>query len=260
MKDLVIYHSDADGWVAALQAYLILGDEAHYRPMQYGDPYPNDLMDYKRVYVVDFSLFPVTDNMVIMDHHKTAAEKLANYSGPADIIYDVNHAGCYLAHKYFNTPAGWLIDYVEDHDLWKFILPDSKAVRAGLLVESLENFDHWLRLKFGDVLATGRIILRYTDKMVAELSRKMLPCTLAGYTGLLINNGQWISELGNYVIMKNLELAFIASWFVVEGNKVVVSLRGPKSREIAQHYGGGGHDTAAGFQISLSDWVKEMVE
>ena len=60
-KPLVIYHdSCADGFGAAFAAWLKLGDEAEYLPMQYGaktDVLQEHQPDGREVYVLDFS-FP----------------------------------------------------------------------------------------------------------------------------------------------------------------------------------------------------------
>ena len=94
MKNLVIYHANcADGFGAALAAWLKLGDEAEYLPMQYGDvPEPQDLRDWvddREVYILDFSLphagmeelFRSAKRVVWLDHHassRSMAEEFCN--------------------------------------------------------------------------------------------------------------------------------------------------------------------------------------
>lgn len=57
-KPLIIYHGPGcmDGSAVALAAWLKFGDEAEYRPAQYGDPAPtDDEVRGRDVYVLDFS-------------------------------------------------------------------------------------------------------------------------------------------------------------------------------------------------------------
>jgi hypothetical protein len=87
MKPLVIYHNPcADGFGAAFAAWLKLGDEAEYLPMQYGYKELPDFND-REVYLLDFSLldadmdrlFAEAAKVVWCDHHRTSrayAEKL----------------------------------------------------------------------------------------------------------------------------------------------------------------------------------------
>ena len=87
MKPLVIYHANCtDGYGAAFAAWLKLGDEAEYLPMQYGyKELPN--FESRTVFVLDFSLrnedmdhlFATASKVVWLDHHATSrsyAEKL----------------------------------------------------------------------------------------------------------------------------------------------------------------------------------------
>ena len=83
MKPLVIYHANcADGFGAAFAAWLKLGDEAEYVPMQYGEQANKFDLDvsHRDVYVLDFSfpkltmdrLFATAKFVVWLDHHASS--------------------------------------------------------------------------------------------------------------------------------------------------------------------------------------------
>lgn len=139
MKPLVIYHADCtDGFAAAFAAWLKLGDEAEYVPMQYGtsiefDPRGRD------VYVLDFSftrermefLFDYAKRVIWLDHHKTAFEMwCGKYEkgmqhvdisrANATIELNDNKSSALLAWGYFHpgTEVPLLIQHIDTLTGW----------------------------------------------------------------------------------------------------------------------------------------------
>lgn len=93
MKPLVIYHANCtDGFGAAFAAWLKLGDEAEYLPMNYGDTSPDMMAEKCRdreVYILDFSfsklvmdhIFQAATRVTWLDHHASSrgmAEEFCN--------------------------------------------------------------------------------------------------------------------------------------------------------------------------------------
>ena len=97
MKPLVIYHANCtDGFGAAFAAWLKLGDEAEYLPMEYlktdgksstdllhefsTEKIPGACISEREVYILDFSLpkavmdwiFQIAKRVVWLDHHATS--------------------------------------------------------------------------------------------------------------------------------------------------------------------------------------------
>ena len=129
MKPLVIYHANCtDGFGAAFAAWLKLGDEAEYLPMEYNQALPEQLHSPVglELYILNFSFrrdqmdtfFKYAKRVVWLDHHKTAFEMwCGGYRkgdcfqaiplGGADplehyIVLDDNFSGAYLAWEYFH--------------------------------------------------------------------------------------------------------------------------------------------------------------
>ncbi len=86
-KTAVIYHASCpDGFGAAWAAHRVLGECAQYLPMNHGDPVPQ-MDDDARVYILDFSFDRERmgelhrrhgqDNVILLDHHVTAEQELA---------------------------------------------------------------------------------------------------------------------------------------------------------------------------------------
>lgn len=157
MKPLIIYHGPGcmDGAAAALAAYLKFGEDAEYRPAQYGDPAPTDEETAGRpIYILDFSyprpelerlwsrhlriLDKPVSTLVVLDHHRTAQADLA---GLPFCTFDMTKSGAVLAWEHFRddiekpwVDAGMpgLFAYVQDRDLWQWKLPHSREVSAAL--------------------------------------------------------------------------------------------------------------------------------
>lgn len=99
--------------------------------------------------------------VVVLDHHKTALETLPpNGKGPLNltIVLDMKRSGATISYDYFlqslrQRGQGFhlnlvedeevcrvesLFKYIEDADLWSWVLPDSKAFSSGLSDSRIE--------------------------------------------------------------------------------------------------------------------------
>ncbi len=280
MKPLVLYHDNCnDGFCSAFVAWRRLGDEADYRAVQYGQA-PPDVKD-REVYILDFSyprplmLSLVADarSLVVLDHHKTAQEELAGdwcvvrgdrTTHAPTIIFDMEKSGCHLAWNFFfpgaDTP--WLVDYVEDRDLWRWKLPDSQAVNATIASypKDFLLWESWLerhaeyrhggerRNRFA---TEGAAILRFQQQQVNALYALATEVLLDGHRVLSVNTPVLVSEVAGHLAM---DRPFGVCWFENPDGKIVYSLRsrdgGIDVSEIARKHGGGGHRNAAGFTSS----------
>lgn len=96
--------------------------------------------------------------MVILDHHKTALDSLPkDGEGPENLrcVVDMNRSGATISYDYFEEKLSsggtdakafptslvpgsdaqqvkTLFKYIEDADLWRWVLADSKAFSSGL--------------------------------------------------------------------------------------------------------------------------------
>ncbi len=182
-KPLCIYHGNcADGFTAAWAVWKHFHGEVDMHAGVYGAP-PPDVTD-RSVILVDFSYKrPVLQemrkrahSMLVLDHHKTAAEDLApggrfvdiskwtpvdvgNWQrhlnnaghdiieGAHEVIYvffDMRKSGALLAWEWFHEgrDAPNLVQYVSDRDLWKFELPLSREISAFIFSHDY-TFSNW---------------------------------------------------------------------------------------------------------------------
>src|SRR5882672_11091377 len=174
---LVLYHGDCfDGFTAAWAFHTLVLPNAmwnggpEYVPCKYGQPPPDTAG--REVFVLDFS-FPretmkamiiASKRTMIFDHHKTAEAALAGLLDeieqvaqrkPIDkIVFDMDRSGAgitwdeliarYDKGRGYHLPQSrhWLVNYVEDRDLWKLELPNTKEVSAWIAAQPM-TFEAW---------------------------------------------------------------------------------------------------------------------
>jgi uncharacterized protein len=271
MTRLCIYHGNcSDGFTAAWVASRWGCDEffpADHATKKYPD------VAGKEVYIVDFSynletlkdLAKTAEKIVILDHHKTAQEDLKDLPHPDSgekltAIFDMDRSGAQLAWAYFfpNHTEPALVSYVADRDLWKWALPDSKALSAYILSKNL-SFKTWDLLDIDfctldnrqKVLGRGQAILdkmnRDIDEFIQVAKQTMI---IGGHLVPVVNIPyQWASDALNKLCHKQ---PFAASYYDTEDFRIF-SLRstdiGADVSVIAKQYGGGGHRNASGFRM-----------
>ena len=263
----IIYHGDCqDGFGAAFSAWKRYGDSAMYTPNEHGSPYKVEAVLGKNVVMIDFSfkkeiLDEITakaKSLTILDHHESAKEAVV--SMPSS-LYDNNHSGAYLAWNYFHpkTPVPKLISYIEDDDLYRFVLPDSRAIREYVFSQAY-NFKVWdgmLRaldsdggFQYKEIVTIGSMYREYVEKTVRGIAEKAELVSFEDHEVYAVSAPHpFDSEVGNVLARKKPPFALV---FKFHPDKLRVSLRGDGSvdlAEIAIKYGGGGHHDAAGFNV-----------
>lgn len=272
MSVLVYHHNDLDGICAAAILNKVYGD-CICIPVQYDQDTWNiqNVVDADEVFVVDFTFHDMEklseiarDKLHWIDHHKTAMETHKELWDSEDVngYRSLDNSGCGLTWKYcYNNPVPWAVIYIEDRDLWKFKLPDTRAFCAGVSAVIKDPYnEEWVTLLDGEdfnksiyYTELGNILLNTQKRRVEHLFESGFPCEIHGHNALLVNSTSDISELGEYIYTHDFELAVI--WHV-RGDNVIVSLRSNTvdCSEIAKQYGGGGHLHAAGFSIPNSKY------
>jgi len=306
MKYLIITHKDCnDGFGAAWAAHTLLEQNGHQVDYLYMYPESKILNTgkikgkrYDKVFF--FDICPRVDELdmimasgavggfpiEIHDHHKSNLSAFAahylksNQPMPQYIHLDMNRSGAMMAWERlrqevqggedpFSTyPVPNLIKYVQDRDLWKWELKDSKAFNAALLGEE-RTFKTWNTLYFlteseggfRSFVRDGELLLRSMYKNMDFILRHKYSSPavdyLLGDETMIVNSSMYHSELGEE-LSQNMPIGLI--WSVVEDDflKIKVSLRSNSKRpnspdvaDIAKRLGGGGHKHAAGFKVGM---------
>lgn len=197
---------------------------------------------------------------VVWDHHKTAKEECGDL--PYVHVID-NKSGAGIAwDEFVGTKRPFLIDCIEDGDLWRWNIPDSDKVL--IVLESIKfDFDLWSDFseKLEDpnsrnkIIEKGRAYAEYRSQVVHRLcSRNKIHKITVGPNNLeipAVNAGIFQSGIGNILATK-LKPGAAAIWYT-NGRRTFYSLRstdkGPDVEAIAKYHGGGGHRNAAAFVI-----------
>lgn len=266
-KIIVLYHKGcSDGFGGAWILWKKFKDKAIYWPMEYQVPPPGILKSAKEIFMVDFCFSEaIMKNLskeykiTVIDHHESQSEavKFAEV-----FVFDLGHSGAVLAWKYFHpkTPVPKLLLRIEDIDLWRFKLSDTRKTIASLESHDKE-FKLWSKLirdfedtkKRSAFIKEGAAILLYQNQIVKELADSAVPATFEEREAMVVNSPVLASEIGHRLAAKKGKIAIIWS---SKNKKVFVSLRSigeTDVSEIAKRYGGGGHKHAAGFGLKANN-------
>lgn len=274
MNAVIIYHDNcSDGFCSAWLAHKWYPD-AEFIPMNYGEPVPFEKLIGKIVYMLDFcfkrpvieELANKVQKLIIIDHHKTAQEDLENLSlSNVRICFDMGHSGCQLTWNYFQTrieakkiTIPWVVDYVEDRDLWTWILPFSKELNALISVYD-HTFEEWDKLEkmawegIENLSKFGALVLKYKNQLINRLIKNAYQSSIDGHCVDVVNSPIFQSEIGELLCQKGNK--FGVCYFNRSDGKRQFSLRSKNDfdvSEVAKKFGGGGHKQASGFEIDIN--------
>ncbi|MDH5669608.1 MAG: phosphohydrolase [Nitrospira sp.] len=253
--DTVLYHADcSDGFGAAWAIWKRFPD-ARFLPVKHGAPPPTDLQG-QRVVIVDFSyaravletMVSETKDLLILDHHITSEKAL---EGLSYAYFDQAKSGAVLAWEWAHgTEAPWLLQYVQDKDLWNWALPESREINAALASHPFD-FHVWDRLMRSTLEQEGRAILRYERELVGKLVAHAVMVEFQGETVPSVHSSVLTSQIGERLSPHH---PFCLIWHDRDGRRYF-SMRsrsdGTDVGTIAASFGGGGHTHAAGFSVAL---------
>ncbi|WVZ74171.1 hypothetical protein U9M48_022385 [Paspalum notatum var. saurae] len=254
------------------------------------DPIRSDslpLDEIKDVYLLDFvgppgfvkDIAHKVERVTILDHHKTAFESLCgNTTLGKNVtkVIDMQRSGATIAFDFFRnkllTEAStlWgnevaevkylpdnkvetvhkLYKFIEDGDLWRWKIPDSKAFSSGLkdldiefnVNENSTLFDQLLELDPEHVISRGQVTLSEKQRLIDDCLEKSYEISLGCGKGIGAVVYK-VPELNNDQMLK-------------------ISLRSLEQEDttsISQEYGGGGHRNASSFLLSVSEFDRWKV-
>ncbi|KAL5081367.1 hypothetical protein RYX36_009788 [Vicia faba] len=308
-----------DGVFAALAAHLyfkatsllspLFFPNTVYSPLRVEDLPLNQITD---LYLLDFvgppgfvhEISTKVPRVIVLDHHKTALESLCSddtsLGENVTKVIDMERSGATIAFDYFkeklvnpdvgvvvNQPsvigefdrARKLFKYIEDVDLWRWRLQNSKAFSSGLKDLNIEFdarinpslFDQLLSLDLDAVISQGAVSLSHKQKLIDDCLSNSYEIALGkgAYGHCLAVNAdaalsELRSELGHQLATKSQKLKLRGIGAVVynvpelENNqKLKISLRSLDNEDttcISQEFGGGGHRNASSFMLKSEEF------
>jgi oligoribonuclease NrnB/cAMP/cGMP phosphodiesterase (DHH superfamily) len=253
--DLVLYHADCTDGFGAAWALWKRFPSARFLAVKHGFPPPEGL-DGRRIVIVDFSyarheleaMAKQAANLVVLDHHITAERALA---GLPFAHFDQKKSGAVLAWEWgHDTPAPWLLQYIQDKDLWSWALPMSREINAALASHPFD-FRTWDGFTQDTLAAEGRAILRYENELVGKITEGAQIISFHGHAVPVVQSAILNTQIGARLTPGH---PFCVIWHERDGRRYY-SLRsaeeGADVAAIATAYGGGGHAHAAGFSLPM---------
>ena len=253
--DIVLYHADCSDGFGAAWALWKKFPGASFLPVKHGQPPPSDLKD-RRVVIVDFSYTrPIleamaadTKELLILDHHITAERIL---DGFPNAYFDQTKSGAVLGWEWAHrTTAPWLLQYIQDKDLWTWALPGSREINAALASYPFD-FTLWDGFSQSVLEQEGRAILRYEQELVGKLAAQAALVEFQGVVVPSVQSAILTSQIGEQLSPLH---PFCLIWHDRDGRRYF-SMRshadGTDVGTIAASFGGGGHTHAAGFSVPL---------
>jgi oligoribonuclease NrnB/cAMP/cGMP phosphodiesterase (DHH superfamily) len=293
--DICIYHNPcADGFTAAWAVYTRWPD-VEFVPGAYQAGSMPDVAG-KHVLIVDFSykadvlrqMAETAASITVLDHHESAERELLPLLEEGIIAgeFDMTRSGAKMAWDYC-FPADqrnpfdcvsthgyvpFLVRYVEDRDLWRWEMEDSRAVSAYIQMQGLD-FKSWTRLardledqtRYDSIVEIGSALVKKEERDIAgALKASKRRMRIAGYD-VPVANVPYImaSEAGNILCKGE---PFAALYFDTADGQRSFSLRSDKDDPdaanvslIAAQFGGGGHKNASGFRAPMG-WEGDASE
>lgn len=274
----VFYHDDADGKCAAF-VLSCWEENCVFFPVVHNKSFPiEEINKEDKVFILDFSVDPevmlsislITSDIVWIDHHISAIEKLEGFSD-LDGLRSVGTSGCELTWLYClqgKTGHNVEIDeedrdqcesYVKligDRDVWDFKYgEDANYFYAVFEYEGSpapEDKETWERLRrraevnYQSTMKLGECLVAYTKNVYKDISdRFSYETEFAGKKVLVCNSPIFSSKLFGDRIN---DYDFV-SVYCFDGERFAVSLYSSKMDvlPIAVEMGGGGHLRACGF-------------
>lgn len=274
-RTVILYHGSCpDGFGGAYAAWKRFGENAEYIALHRGEELPHGL-EGDHLFFVDFTyeqehmdyFVSIAKTVTVLDHHigmQSVVESMPAY------VFDNNKSGAGIAWSYFNAnlPLPKLLAYVQDDDLYRYALPDTRAVLSYLTVHPF-TFESWDALAAtleheadAEVFLTkARAFAEYGGLLAESAADKAKLVEFAGYRCMFANahpSTMMKSHVGNILAKRTPPISLVVS---AHPKGFGVSIRGDGTvnvAEIAQRYGGNGHHDASGFLIPVDGpmpWV-----
>ncbi len=266
-RPLIIYHGNCmDGSTAAWCFWRKYRDQADFVAGYFDQPAPD--VAGRSVFLLDFSykrpivaaMLQSAASVTLIDHHKSALEDLANLPG-LHYFTDLERSGATLAWDYLfpGEARPSLLNHIEDRDLWRFQLPATREILAGLYSYDF-SFALWDELMQADqahiaqMALEGRAIERNHHKNLAHMVQTCQRRMVIGGVDVPVANipGMMASDAGHLMAQGEVFAACYTDTASGRKFELRASATGSDVSLVALEYGGGGHAKAAGFMVPRS--------
>jgi len=169
-------------------------------------------------------------------------------------------SGAVLAWEWaHDQPASWLVQYIQDKDLWEWRLPKSREINAALASYPFD-FTVWENLEQHVLEVEGAAILRMEKTLISQIVEEAVLVSFQGECVPAVYSPVMTSQIGERLCQG---FPFCIIWHQQEGRRYF-SLRSRSGSTdvsaIATKFGGGGHRHAAGFSLPLEGSTDRLLD
>lgn len=265
--DVVAYHASCNDGLCAAAVASAHCPNAVFVPVQYQRDFPDAVaMGGKRLLFVDFcpeedeidELLCVWDDLFIIDHHQGRDWVTELY--PDHCYFALDRSGAALAWEWFNgqTRLPAIVRYVQDRDLWQWLLPFSREISAYLwhIRADVHEWRRMLSLHREELWSIAREIgaalIRSDQQQVSAMAGGAFVCKFRGTHFTMVNAPVLPSETCEYLLQRFPDYPIACAFRFLRDGRIRLSFRAREGSEclsLAQKLGGGGHARAAGATV-----------
>lgn len=286
-KILIYHHCDNDGYLAAAIAddfLKVTNNNIEFRVGKYDGVHDEEALKWADfVYVLDYTLpMPLMDRyfdkIIWIDHHKTAIEsmtKIEENRRKFEGLRAIGKSGALLTWIYFygrDAKVPRVVDLVNDRDVWDWQLGEPTAAFHEASRMFMPYYGEWQAMLDNDKLTEEKVGYGFT---LLTFIRHIIDVYNSSYAWDGMFEGHYVVFLnGTGALSGELHKRLRESYpetkfavvFMVRADKVTVGMYRQDGvtdvslGKIAQKYGGGGHDGAAGFYTDHDEWTKVIKE
>ena len=260
------YHNDLDGRCSAYWVYTdsVSGD---FFEIDYNQDFPfSEIDEGELVWLVDYSfddpkkmeqLLDITANVIWFDHHASTIRKYEDF--PHEIegkrVYG-EPAACKLVRDYIwpLNPDDVMTEQIHKWDTWNH---DDKTLdfRNGMLAQSQDpTHPIWEFAQHNPekIIEEGKAVTKFRERRRKNYIKDYgFEAVLGSHNCMVCNMGNASSKLFDSITTSSYDVLVA---YVYDGRNYKVSMYTTKDNvdvsKIAESYGGGGHEDAAGFTVS----------
>ena len=286
--DIAIYHADCDDGFGAAWVARLRYEDIELVPVKRGEDLPD--VTGRHVLLLDFA--PGREDMawmmlrakrvLLLDHHQSGRRDLdglpgLHFVGSVDpgyflgacALFDTERSGVTIAWETFfgQTPRPEVLDYIEDHDLSRWVLFKSRSVTAGLrlLPRTIESWDRIVgegKPSIYHLHDLGTTVLEAQASEVARLINHYRRRHVCGHCVPFINTAVYRLEACEALFEGE---DFAVAWHERGDGRISLSFRSDSAdpeatdvSKIAELLGGGGRRHAAGAIIDSFDSLDQL--
>lgn len=294
MSKVILHHKGcSDGFGAAWLANRTFFPADTIEGVLYNEEPPWELIKGNDVLLVDFCFqteelnkaAELSKSFLVLDHHETAShllensnlQKLNDFDEAISSAQIKNRSGAAYFHTNDRSGIGIVgeiayalgydvpdfVWHIEDRDLWKFQLDNTKEVVADIATYpfTIEAWDSIAATPLEEIINYGVGIVKYQNQTIERITSSWFWLELDGIQIPCCNSPYVLgSDCAEVLAIKHSDIN-VGAYAIVHGDHIQIGLRSRGEfnvNELAEKFNGGGHKKAAGLKLLHQDFTNRI--